>query len=301
MPKPSNSNSESCSNSNNAGVAFLQWALPKMDYRWDGFSKPRGQVLKRIRERMAELKLSGGYDEYKSYLDEHPEEWEKLDALCDITISKFFRDRKLWSFLRDSVFYKHLCNDSNKSFSTSEEFAIWSAGCCNGEEAYSLAIIYEQLMEAEEKCGQRPFTILASDRNKEVLQRAREGRYPNGALKELKKKEIASYFQEEENKREYDGEDESVIYKVKEQLRKNISFERRDIRESIPDRVFDMVLCRNLVFTYFSEKRQRYFLQRLKPHLKKSGFLVIGSNEQVPETEWLELASGTHSVFKRVV
>ena len=286
---------------NNQDIDFLQWALPKMDYRWDGFRKPRGQVLKRIRERMAELELSGGFGEYRQYLEEHPEEWEKLDALCDVTISKFFRDRKLWDFMRDIVLREHLCIASAGSDDTSEAYFIWSAGCCNGEEAYSLAIIYEQLKEKEEGCSLLPVRIIATDRNEEVLQRAADGRYPSGALKELKPEEIETYLHEQEQDSENDGSNQSRYYKIRKQLQKNITFEKRDIRESIPDYTFDMVLCRNLVFTYFSAERQKRFLKRLKPHLKQGSYLVIGSNEEIPETEWLEPVSDTHPVYKSVV
>lgn len=293
------------SGNNDRGIDFLQWALPRMGYRWDGFSKPRGQVLKRIRERMSELKLSGGYKEYKDYLIEHHEEWENLDDLCNVTISKFFRDRKLWDFLRDVIMTELVRNIAEESKSITEPVLIWSAGCCNGEEPYSVAIIYEQLKDSEQQFECKPVSILATDRNEEVLQRAKKGFYPGGALKELKDEEISTFFQlqkSENNKdSEADAENESEYYKIKKRLKQNISFEKRDIRTSIPERIFDLVFCRNLVFTYFTEERQQRFLQRLKPHFKAGCNLVIGSNEQIPEVDWLEPVTESHPVYKKVV
>lgn len=268
--------------STNKGTSFLQWALPKMGYRWDGFRKPRNQVLSRIRDRIEDLGLSGGFDEYRTYLGDHPEEWETLDKLCDVTISKFFRDRKVWEYLRDEILPEIL---SDKPVS------IWSVGCCNGEEAYSLAIISEQ--PAKESGGYVTSTdinILATDRNEQVLRRAGKGCYPAGALKELTDEEISTYFRKLDDENEED-------YQIEERLKETIEFENRDIQESLPDRTFDLILCRNLVFTYFTEERQAEFLDKLKPRLKERSYLVIGSNETLPKPGWLDAVSETHRVF----
>jgi chemotaxis protein methyltransferase CheR len=266
-----------------SGVTFLQWALPKMGYQWDGFRKPRGQVLKRIRKRMQELELSGGYAEYQAYLQEHPDEWKMLDRLCDVTISNFFRDRKLWDFLQDQVMPELFENNEGT-------LSIWSAGCCNGEEAYSCAIIFSQLRETSEFEGE--ISILASDRNPEVLKRAQRGIYPGGALKELSDEEVKTWF----HRREYDDE---VKYVIRKQLTDLITFEHRDIRTSLPAGLFDLILCRNLVFTYFEKKEQIHFLDRLKYHLHPKGYLIIGANENLPKIDWLQSVNKAHSVWRR--
>ncbi|WP_340105571.1 CheR family methyltransferase [Rhodohalobacter sp. 8-1] len=268
--------------SSKKGASFLQWALPKMGYRWDGFRKPRNQVLSRIRDRIQDLGLAGGFDEYKRYLDNHPEEWDTLDQLCDVTISKFFRDRKVWDYLRDEAL-PGILND--------EPASIWSVGCCNGEEAYSLAIICKQLAEKTDRnITSNDINILATDRNEQVLSRARKGCYPAGALKELTDDEISTYFRTLDDKHEDD-------YQIEERLKKFVDFEKRDIQDSLPDQTFDLILCRNLVFTYFTEERQAEFLDNLKPRMKKPSYLVIGSNESLPKPGWLDVVSETHRVF----
>ena len=108
---------------------------------------------------MKDLNISGGYDEYESYLENNPEEWEILDSFCYVTISKFFRDRKLWDNIRDEILSEYLLEQDRK-----HPMKIWSAGCCNWEEPYSIAIIADQLL------GRTPdaknLKILASDREK---------------------------------------------------------------------------------------------------------------------------------------
>ena len=269
----------------NNGVEFLQWALPKLGYRWKGFRKPRGQVLKRVKERMGELELPGGYGEYREYLERHPHEWMVLDSLCDVTISKFFRDRKFWDYLRDHIL-PSLIESTGKDL-----LAIWSAGCCNGEEPYSIAIIVKQLGERE--WPGMEVTILASDRNPDVLRRAEAGRFPEGALKELRKDEIDTCFRKDET-----GDEDYVI---RDRFKSCCTFEKRDIRKSIPERVFDIVFCRNLVFTYFIKNEQVNFLDRLNPCLSDNGYLVTGSNETIPDVNWLTKVSHTPPIYKKEV
>lgn len=264
-------------------IAFLKWALPKMGYQWDGFRKPRRQVLKRVCNRMKSLGLRGGYNEYKTYLENHPEEWHHLDRLCYVTISKFFRDRKLWDYIRDHLLPKLL---GNRGFGTIE---IWSAGCCNGEEPYSIAIIADMVLKRQPLA--QSISILATDRYSDMIERAQEGSYPAGALKELTTDEIEAYFTKPGN-----GEKE---YKINQKIIRTVELERRDIRKSIPDRLFDLVFCRNLVFTYFTDKRQEQFLQQLKPHLKPGSHLIIGSNETLPPVNWLEKASNSYPVYRK--
>lgn len=73
-------------------VAFLQWALPRLRLRWEGFRKVRRQVGKRLGRRLAELKLNT-LDQYRDQLQNDPAEWSRLDELCHITISCFYRDK----------------------------------------------------------------------------------------------------------------------------------------------------------------------------------------------------------------
>lgn len=75
-----------------ACVDFLQWCLPRLGKRWAGFHKVRSQGCKRIARRMQDLGLRS-LDTYRDYLNAHRDEWNHLDAMCRITISRFYRDR----------------------------------------------------------------------------------------------------------------------------------------------------------------------------------------------------------------
>ena len=264
-------------NKNQTGVEFLQWALPKLGYRWKGFRKPRGQVLQRIRDRIAELKLSG-FSDYRSYLETQPEEWKVLDKLLFVTISRFFRDRKLWDDL-SGIIISELAKRKSP-----EKIRAWSAGCCNGEEPYSIAV-------ASDLCGYNDsITILASERNPELLERARNGVYPSSSLTELTEHEKESYFE---------MIDEEPNYRILQNIKNAVKFEQRDIKKSLPDETFDLIFCRYLVFTYFDVSSQKAFLESIKNILSNGGYLIIGSNETLPETDWLEKAPIHQDVYRK--
>src|SRR5690625_5031994 len=198
------------SRENTEPISFLRWALPGMGYRWDAFRKPRRQILHKIRKRMEQLDLYD-FSEYREYLNHHPEEWVVLERLCDVTISKFYRNRRTWEYLRDRVLPKLVRQRAPAPV------RFWSVGCCNGEEPYSLAMILWEVFEkmrtgeipappavpsretgpaADEKGAvwPCPVSILATDRNREVLERAKRGFYPAPALRELTAREIRDNF-----------------------------------------------------------------------------------------------------------
>ena len=79
-------------------VSFLQWALPQLHMRWAGFRKIRTRVCKRIQRHITSLQLTS-VAEYRAYLESHSEEWHKLDELCQVTISRFYRDKMVFSYL----------------------------------------------------------------------------------------------------------------------------------------------------------------------------------------------------------
>ena len=76
-------------------AAFLQWALPRLRLRWAGFSRVRRQVCRRIHRRLSEIRLES-LDQYRIRLEVDPHEWLVLDSLCHITISRFYRDKRIF-------------------------------------------------------------------------------------------------------------------------------------------------------------------------------------------------------------
>jgi chemotaxis protein methyltransferase CheR len=104
-----------------------------------------------------------------------------------------------------------------------------------------------------------------------MLARARTGCYPRGSLKELPSGLRARAF-----------ERRAGLECVRPEFRAGIVFRQQDVRVAQPDGPFDLILCRNLVFTYFERALQAALLERLVDRLRPGGGLVIGHGECLP-------------------
>jgi chemotaxis protein methyltransferase CheR len=229
-------------------VRFLQWALPRLGLRWQGFRKVRRQVCRRVSRRIAEVGLSD-LDAYRAYLDDNQEEWDVLAGLCRVTISRFWRDRAVFEALRDVVLPV-----------LGPTVSAWSAGCASGEEPYSLVL-------AAAAAGIE-IHVVATDVDPALLERATRASYPESSLSDLPGDIRARAFD--------DG-------RLRPEYREPVEFIRHDVRHGAPDGPFDIALCRNLVFTYFADELQREIGRQLARSLRAGGALLVGVHEALPK------------------
>jgi chemotaxis protein methyltransferase CheR len=246
-------------------TALLQWALPQLELRWPGFRKVRRQVCKRLKERMRDLGLDN-YSAYRVRLEADPSEWRIFDNCCHITISRFFRDRGIFEVVRRQV----LPDIAARAKREGRDAQVWSAGCASGEEPYTLKILWD--VEVASTYPGVPLSIIASDVDKAMLTRAREGCFERTSLHELPPPLIEQAFDRM-----------GLQYCVKPEYREGIEFLDQDLRTEMPPRVFDLILCRFVAFTYFAVPLQRKVLASMLERLRPQGYLVIGSHEQLPE------------------
>lgn len=249
-----------------ACVAFLQVMLPRLSMRWAGFRKVRGQVCKRLSRRLQQLGLSD-LDAYRSYLDAHPAEWDALDRMCRITISRFYRDRGVFDQLTHDLLPALAEQAADRAGAT---VRAWSAGCASGEEVYTLRIAWA--LAVQSSFPDVSLALTATDIDAHMLKRAAQGCYQRGTLKDLPDDWVDEAFE-----RTSDG------YCVRALYRTQITWLQQDIRETMPDGPFDLILCRNLVFMYFDDDLQRECLARLRTRLRPGGLLVLGKHEPLPE------------------
>lgn len=244
-------------------IAFLRWSLPKLGLRWQGFRKVRKTVCKRISRRLRELGLSDA-SSYHAHLDEHPEEWAALDGMCRIPISRFWRDRAVFACLADQIL-----PGLAERVDPNQEVCCWSAGCASGEEPYSLRLAWMQ--RAAVRYPNIRCRIVATDSNETMLARARLGIYRQSSLRDLPPSlRTAAFVKDNGNVR------------LRAEIREGIEFLQQDVRDAAPAGRFDLILCRNLAFTYFAMPQQQDVLDRLAGKLNASGFLVLGSHESLP-------------------
>lgn len=246
-------------------IAFLQWALPVLGLRWRGFRGVRRQVCRRLAGRCRALGLTD-LAAYRLYLDAHPGEWRELDALCRITISRFYRDRGVFELLEREVL-PALARDAASRGAGVE---VWSAGCASGEEPYTLALVWRLAVAASfPRVG---LHVLATDIDPVVLERARNGCYEAASVRDLPDRWRRAAF------RELDGR-----FQLRREVIETIALLRHDVRDGAPGGPFDLVLCRNLAFTYYDRPLQRRVAGILAGSVRAGGALVIGAHESLPE------------------
>jgi chemotaxis protein methyltransferase CheR len=197
-------------------------------------------------------------------------EWRALEASVAIGETFFFRYAEQFAALRGTILPDLLrANDGKR------RLRIWSAGCSNGAEAYSLAIVAsEALRDAD---GPWNVSILATDISEHALASARAGRFNRWALRTLSEAELGRYFTR-------DRSGPSPMWTIRPAYRAWVRFERFNLMALVERRAplqfseFDLILCRN-VLIYFSLETAVRAVEGLRDALATNGWLVLGHAE----------------------
>jgi len=246
-------------------VQFLQWSLPKLKMHWKGFRKVRGQICKRIERRMRELGMLDVFS-YRTYLEENPAEWSLLGSLYAVTISRFYRDQAVFQFLEREVIPKLAAAAAAEG---SKELAFWSIGCASGEEPYTLALLWD--LSVGHCFPEVKTRIIATEINRKMIERARSGCYPYSSVRGLPDEWLAKAYIRR-------GDE----YCIRREELEKVMFLEQDVRMSTAEGMYHLILCRNIVFTYFEDGLQREIVERIRSRLFPGGALVIGVHESLP-------------------
>lgn len=195
------------------------------------------------------------YDEYYHKITIDEELFKEFINYLTINVSQFFRNPAQWDILRNDIIPEIL--DNNKGLK------IWNAGCSTGEEPYSLVMIMADFMPLSK------IRILATDIDKEVLNKAKTGKYNAKSLENLPKTLQEEYFYEK------DG-----FYWVKDKIKDCVTFKRHNLlRDEYPSNC-NLIFCRN-VLIYFTERAKDQLYRKFYDALKPGGILFVGSTEQI--------------------
>ena len=249
-----------------ACVAFLRWSLPRLGLRWSGYRKVRRLVAKRISRRLAELGLAD-LSAYRTVLENEPSEWAQLNAMCRIPISRLYRDRGVF----DAIGQRFLPQAAAIATKAGRDAVrCWSAGCASGEEPYTLVLLWRFRVAPD--WPSLGIAVIATDADEAMIQRAKAACYGRSSLKDLPV---------DWRERAFTRRGERFC--LHPEFQRDVRFELQDVREAMPDGPFEMILCRNVVFTYFDDEQQRRSLERLQDRLVPGGFLVLGRHEALPD------------------
>ena len=229
-------------------------------------------IRRRLALRLVALNIQD-YQAYRHYLTENDQE---IDALIDsltLKVSRFFRNPFVFEALATFLLPRLIAVAGETA--GSEPIRVWCAGCGRGEEPYSLAILFRELL-VDHSAPPLVF-ILATDIDEQALAAAREAVYPEEAMAEVKKAQLNRYFRLEQGQ-----------YRLHDEIKKMVTFDRHDVTSAMAPTTgvfsgYHLILCRN-VQIYFNRHIQCRTMTTLTGCLRKGGALVLGEAETLPET-----------------
>jgi two-component system CheB/CheR fusion protein len=234
----------------------FQRILDQTGYDFSGYKLKT--VHRRIARRMAVHKLVT-LDDYLTLLTSSSQEVENLFKDLLISVTDFFRDPEAFKDLKKVV------EDLVASHEDGEQIRVWVPGCANGEEAYSIAILFQQARLKHHK--EISFQIFATDIDEFALSQARKGQYGETQVKNIAPELLNQYFYEK------DGQ-----YWVHKSIRDHVVFARQNLVMDPPFSRLDLISCRN-VLIYFSLELQKQVLQTFHFALRSGGYLFLGKSE----------------------
>jgi two-component system CheB/CheR fusion protein len=249
--------------------------------KFDFHGYKRSTLERRIGRRMGLKHIDQVADYARLLTDDRAEATALFDDLL-ISVTSFFRDPEAWRFLRDRVI-RPLVERTD----TKDPLRVWVPGCATGEEAYSIAmLLIEELQAARKSC---PLQIFASDVDVGALEFARAGLYSESIAADVPRERLRRFFVEEDH-----------CFRVTKEVREAVVFALQNLAADPPFSNLDLISCRN-VLMYFEAGVQKKILSLLHFALVPNGHLFLGTAETIAQQEDLfEVVSKTWRIHRRV-
>ena len=236
-------------------------------------------VNRRIRRRMAINKLAV-LEDYVRYVEQSPQETEDLCRDILVSVTSFFRDTDAYTALEDAL--KRIVETKQPG----EHIRVWVPGCATGEEAYSIAILLDRLLD--ERQAEFFVQIFGTDLDENAILHARRGIYTATSLAGVSSDILKRYFVSTQN-----------VYQVAKSIREMVVFARQDLVKDPPFSHLDLVSCRNLLI-YFNNRLQKRVIATFHQVMEPTGYLFLGKSESITVfSELFEPVSRKWKVFRR--
>ena len=226
-------------------------------------------LRRRIQRRMSVHGLANKAA-YEDFVRKNPQELDLLFKEMLIGVTSFFRDPEVWQELKEAVLPVLLARGAEDS-----SLRVWVVGCSTGEEAYSLAMVFKEVMADLPAAAGRSVQIFASDLSADAINSARRGRYSAKIAADVDEARLAKFFSVQG-----DG------YLIDKQIREMVLFAQHDVILDPPFTKLDLLSCRNLMI-YFNATLQRRLMPLFSYSLRPGGALLLGGSETVGDSHAL--------------
>jgi chemotaxis methyl-accepting protein methylase len=228
------------------------------------FSEYRRAAIARGAERRVAACGAADLDDYVARFAPRPAELDALYRELLIGAPEWFRDRGAFEQLGK------LLAEPLGALRHGEELRAWVVGCASGEEAYSVAIVVRETLDA--LGGARPVRIFATDLHREALRAAGAGVYDEASLAALTAQRQRRWFVPR-------GRSKRCVAPA---IRSMVVFAPHDLLQDVPLSRLDVITCRDLL-VHLEPAARRYALDVFQYALKPRGLLVLGPGEPVSE------------------
>ncbi len=237
-------------------------------------------LLRRIEKRMT-LHNKGRIEEYLKYLEKDTNEQKSLGQEFLIGVTRFFRDEEAFGVLKNEV-VPAICN-SNKS----KTIRIWVPGCSTGEEAYSIAMLFEDYITTNKL--DFTYKVFATDVDKNALYTGSNGSYSVNNFDQIDQDYLDEYFIKKGFK-----------IQITKKIREKIVFSYHDITNDPPFIKMDLISCRNMLI-YLSTNTQKRVLAAFQYGLNVYGYLFLGSSESLGNmNSRFKVIDAKHKLFQNL-
>ena len=244
-------------------------ALAKIDLN----SYKEKQMRRRINTLITKNHIAT-YDEYVALIKKDKEKFEQFINFLTINVSEFYRNPDQWKILENEVFPK-LIQKFGKNLK------IWSAACSTGDEPYSLVMALSRHLPLEN------IHIIATDIDKQVLDKARLGIYNEKSIASVPDDFKKKYFKQV-----------GSSYQISDQIKKCVEFREHDLLKDAYPSDCHLIVCRNVVI-YFTEEAKDEIYRKFNRSLVNDGLLFIGSTEQITNYKELNFRRNKSFFFEK--
>jgi len=218
-------------------------------------------IYRRIERRMHVHKIEK-INAYVQFLQENPKEIDILFKELLIGVTNFFRDTAVWEKLKDTILPALITKQSDGT-----ALRAWIPGCSTGEEAYSLAIIFKEVIEKLNPHGNISLQIFATDLDNNAIDAARKGIFTSSIKSEVSPSRLNRFFTSIE-----------TGYQINTEIREMIIFAQHNIIMHPPFSKIHLLSCRNLLI-YLDNELQRKLIALFYYSINQAGILILGSAE----------------------
>lgn len=204
---------------------------------------------------------SRSYKEYAGVLLTNETESQRLKETLTVNVTELFRNPETYK-----SFSKNVLPELFKSKGNNKTIRVWSAGCSNGEEPYSIAIMLREFLGISIK--RYDISILGTDIDEDSLKKAEKGIYHLKQLEKIGRERIERFF----------VQNEDYMYGVIDEARNLVKFRYHDMISGPRLFGFDVIFCRNVTI-YFEQALQEKLYLNFYNALNNGGYFVMGKTE----------------------